>query len=145
MKVNVSKSKNTTIYYLSKSVRIGNKTTTKTIEKIGTYDEIKAKCGDTTPLDWAKQYAARRTVEEKKSHSDIIIKHSSSKLIDKNARRSCNIGYLFSQDIYYSLGLDKLCHEISGRYKFEFNLNDILSMLVYSRIIAPGSKKSSLQ
>lgn len=96
MKVSVSKSKNTTIYYLSKSVRIGNKTTTKTIEKIGTYDEIKAKCGDMDPLDWAKQYAARRTAEENKSHSDIIIKNSSSKLIDKNVRRSCNIGYLFS-------------------------------------------------
>lgn len=145
MKVSVSKSKNTTIYYLSKSVRIGNKTTTKTIEKIGTYEEIKAKCGDMDPLDWAKQYAARRTAEEKKSHSDIIIKHSSSKLIDKNSRRTCNVGYLFLQDIYYSLGLDKLCHEISDRYKFEFDLNDILSMLVYSRIIAPGSKKSSLQ
>lgn len=145
MKVSISKSKNTTIYYLSKSVRIGNKTTTKTIEKIGTYDEIKAKCGDMDPLDWAKQYAARRTAEEKKSHSDIIIKHSSSKLIDKNVCRTCNIGYLFLQDIYYSLGLDKICHEISGRYKFEFDLNDILSMLVYSRVIAPGSKKSSLE
>ena len=44
MKVSISKSKNTTIYYLSKSVRIGSKTTTKTIEKIGTYDEIKEKC-----------------------------------------------------------------------------------------------------
>ena len=43
MKVSISKSKNTTIYYLSKSVRVGNKTTTKTVEKIGTYDEIKKK------------------------------------------------------------------------------------------------------
>ena len=35
MKVSISKSKNTTIYYLSRSVRVGNKTTTKTVEKIG--------------------------------------------------------------------------------------------------------------
>ena len=41
MKVSVSKSKNATIYYLSKSVRIDGKVTTKTIEKIGSYDEIK--------------------------------------------------------------------------------------------------------
>ena len=38
MKVSISKSKNTTIYYLSKSVRVGTKTTTKTVEKIGTYE-----------------------------------------------------------------------------------------------------------
>ena len=145
MKVCISKSKNTTIYYLSKSVRIGNRTTTKTIEKIGTYDEIKEKCGDMEPLEWAKKYAAKRSEEEKAAKQDVIMKCSSSMLIDKNVRRSCNAGYLFLQDIYYSLGIDKICAEISEKYKFEYDLNEILSMLVCSRIIAPGSKRSSLE
>ena len=144
MKVSISKSKNTTIYYLSKSVRVGNKTTTKTVEKIGTYDEIKKKCGDTEPLEWAKQYAAKRTAEEKAAKKDILMRYSSSMLIDKNVRHSCNTGYLFLQDIYYSLGMNKICDAISKKYKFEYDLNDILSMLVYSRIISPGSKRASL-
>lgn len=145
MKVSISKSKNTTIYYLSKSVRVGNKTTTKTVEKIGTYAEIKKICGDMDPLDWAKDYAAKRTLEEKSHKQDIVMRYSSSMLIDKNVRRSCNVGYLFLQDIYYSLGLNKICNSISDRYKFDYDLNDILSMLVYSRIIAPGSKLSSFE
>ena len=145
MKVCISKSKNTTIYYLSKSVRIGSRTTTKTIEKIGTYDEIKEKCGDMEPLEWAKKYAAKRSAEEKAAKQDVIMKCSSSMLIDKNVRRSCNAGYLFLLDIYYSLGIDKICTEISEKYKFEYDLNEILSMLVCSRIIAPGSKRSSLE
>lgn len=145
MKVCISKSKNTTIYYLSKSVRIGNRTTTKTVEKIGTYDEIKEKCGDMEPLEWAKKYAAKRSAEEKAAKQDVIMKCSSSMLIDKNVRRSCNAGYLFLMDIYYSLGIDKICAEISEKYKFEYDLNEILSMLVCSRIIAPGSKRSSLE
>lgn len=145
MKVSISKSKNTTIYYLSKSVRVGNKTTTKTVEKIGTYEEIKKICGDMDPLDWAKDYAAKRTAEEKSHKQDIVMRYSSSMLIDKNIRRSCNAGYLFLQDIYYSLCLDKICDSISEKYKFDYDLNDILSMLVYSRIIAPGSKLSSLE
>lgn len=145
MKVCISKSKNTTIYYLSKSVRIGNRTTTKTIEKIGTYDEIKEKCGDMEPLEWAKKYAAKRSAEEKAAKQDVIMKCSSSMLIAKNVRRSCNAGYLFLMDIYYSLGIDKICAEISEKYKFEYDLNEILSMLVCSRIIAPGSKRSSLE
>ena len=145
MKVCISKSKNTTIYYLSKSVRIGNRTTTKTVEKIGTYDEIKEKCGDMEPLEWAKKYAAKRSAEEKAAKQDVIMKCSSSMLIDKNVRRSCNAGYLFLLDIYYSLGIDKICAEISEKYKFEYDLNEILSMLVCSRIIAPGSKRSSLE
>lgn len=73
------------------------------------------------------------------------MRYSSSALIDKNVRRSCNAGYLFLQDIHYSLGLDKICNSISEKYKFDYDLNDILSMLVYSRIIAPGSKLSSLE
>ena len=145
MKVSISKSKNTTIYYLSRSVRVGNKTTTKTVEKIGTYDEIKKICGDMDPLDWAKEYAAKRTAEEKAHKQDIIMRYSSSALIDKNVRRSYNAGYLFLHDIHYSLGLDKICNSISEKYKFDYDLNDILSMLVYSRIIAPGSKLSSLE
>ena len=145
MKVSISKSKNTTIYYLSKSVRVGNKTTTKTVEKIGTYDEIKKKCGEMEPLEWAKEYAAKRTAEEKNAKQDVIMRYSSSALIDKNIRRSCNAGYLFLQDIYYSLGLNKICDSISEKYKFNFDLNDILSMLIYSRIISPGSKLSSLE
>lgn len=145
MKVCISKSKNTTIYYLSKSVRIGNRTTTKTVEKIGTYDEIKGKCGDMEPLEWAKKYAAKRSAEEKAAKQDVIMKCSSSMLIDKNVRRSCNAGYLFLLDIYYSLGIDKICAEISEKYKFEYDLNEILSLLVCSRIIAPGSKRSSLE
>lgn len=145
MKVCISKSKNTTIYYLSKSVRIGSRTTTKTVEKIGTYDEIKKKCGDMEPLEWAKKYAAQRSAEEKAAKQDVIMKCSSSMLIDKNVRRSCNAGYLFLLDIYYSLGIDKICAEISEKYKFEYDLNEILSLLVCSRIIAPGSKRSSLE
>lgn len=145
MKVCISKSKNTTIYYLSKSVRIGSRTTTKTVEKIGTYDEIKEKCGDMEPLEWAKKYAAKRSEEEKAAKQDVIMKCSSSMLIDKNVRRSCNAGYLFLMDIYYSLGIDKICAEISEKYKFEYDLNEILSLLVCSRIIAPGSKRSSLE
>lgn len=145
MKVSISKSKNTTIYYLSKSVRVGNKTTTKTVEKIGSHEEIQKICGDMEPLDWAKQYALKRTAEEKAHKQDILMRYSSSLLIDKGIRRSCNAGYLFLQDVYYSLGLNQICHAIAEKYKFDYDLNDILSMLVYSRIITPGSKLSSFE
>ena len=118
MKVSVSKSKNATIYYLSKSVRIDGKVTTKTIEKIGSYEEIKKICGDMDPLEWAKQYAAKRSAEERASKKDILIKYSSSARIEKGSRRSVNIGYLFLKDIYYDLGIDSICAEISEKYKF---------------------------
>lgn len=145
MKLTYSKSKNSCTYYIQKSVRIGNKTTTKPVERLGSIEEIKARCGDQDPIEWAKEYAKKLTLAEKESKKGVLLKLSSSMLIDKKVRNSCNAGYLFLQDIYYSLGLDKICDSISEKYKFDYDLNDILSMLVYSRIIAPGSKLSSLE
>ena len=138
-------SKNCPTYYIQKSIRIGNKTSTKTVERLGSLEEIKARCGDQDPIEWAKEYAKKLTLAEKEVKKGVLLKLSSSMLIDKNVRNSCNAGYLFLQDIYYSLGLDKICDSISEKYKFDYDLNDILSMLVYSRIIAPGSKLSSLE
>ena len=145
MKVSVSKSKNQTIYYLSKSVWINGKSTTKTIEKIGSEDELLKVCGDLTPLEWAKQYAARRSAEEKASKKDIMIKYSSSALIKKGTCRSVNVGYLFLKDIYYDLKIHDICAQIAEKYKIEYDLNQILSMLLFSRIIYPGSKRYSLE
>ena len=145
MKLTYSKSKNSCTYYIQKSVRIGNKTTTKPVERLGSIEEIKARCGDKDPIEWAKEYAKKLTLAEKEARKGVLLKLSSSMLIDKNVRNSCNAGYLFLQDIYYSLGLDKICDSISEKYKFDYDLNGILSMLVYSRIIAPGSKLSSLE
>ena len=76
MKVSVSKSKNQTIYYLSKSVWVDGKSTTKTIEKIGSEDELLKVCGDLAPLEWAKQYAAKRSAEEKASKKNIMLKYN---------------------------------------------------------------------
>lgn len=54
-------------------------------------------------------------------------------------------GYLFLQDIYYELSLDKICRAISSRHLFEYDLNDILSRLIYTRSLFPSSKKSSFE
>jgi transposase len=48
------------------------------------------------------------------------------------------------QNIYYSLGLDKICKKISSKHSFEYDINDILSKLIYTRILYPASKFSSV-
>ena len=131
MKLTCAGTKKSPAYYIQKSVRIGNKTTTKTVERLGSIEEIKARCGDMDPIEWAKEYTKKLTLAEKQSKQGILLKYSASMLIDKNVRRSCNVGYLFLQDIYYSLGIHKICDSISDKYKFDYDLNGILSMLVY--------------
>lgn len=70
----------------------------------------------------------------------LIAKYSPSKIISKDEERSFNGGYLFLERIYHELGIHKICKDISQKYKFDFDLDSILSRLVYSRIIFLTSK-----
>lgn len=71
--------------------------------------------------------------------------HFKYALIDKNTRRCYNGGYLFLQKVYHELGLDKICKKIEKRHRNKYDLDDILQMLLFTRILYPGSKLSSLE
>lgn len=70
----------------------------------------------------------------------IIIEKSQNVQIPMNQQNIFNCGYLFIEKIYYELKLNNICNNISKKYNFNFDLNDILSKLVYGRIIFPSSK-----
>ena len=134
------KSKNVNLYYVIKTVYIKGKEKTITVEKLGNDKDILKKANGQQPLEWAKNYLKKLNQKEKEDNLDIIIKKSTSKLIPKNQQNSFNGGYLFLEKIYYELGLDTICKNISQKYKFEYDLDSILSRLVYGRIIFPASK-----
>lgn len=142
MRLNVTKSKNSASLYVIKSI-YNSKTQSnysKIVEKLGTEAELREKLNGADPYDWAKKYIQELNKKEKEEKREVIVKYSPSKLITKGEQRTFNGGYLFLQQIYHELGLNKLCAEISQKYKFTFNLDSILSRLLYSRIIYPSSK-----
>lgn len=143
MKVSITKTKNDVIYYISKGYRIGNKTTTKNVLKVGKHSELILTHPD--PLEYCKELAKKMTLEEKESKSTFLIKLSEETKIKHDCNNHFNIGYLFLQKIYHELKLDEICDEISENYKFKYNLNDILKSLVFSRVIYPGSKLSTFE
>lgn len=128
-----------------KSTYINKKHSTKIVEKLGNLENVKTKAGDVDPYVWANDYAHRLTILEKEGTRTIMKSYSQNKLIDKNVQVSFNVGYLFLQDLYYKLGLNKICQDITNKYQFKFDLNDILSKLIYSRILFPASKLKTLE
>lgn len=145
MRLSISKSKNSTSLYVIKSVYENGKHTTKVVEKLGTIKELEEKLNGKDPIEWAKEYIEELNKKEDEQNRDVLIKYSQSKLIDRNIQRSFNGGYLFLQQLYHTLGLDKVCDNISSKYKFEFNLDSILSRLIYGRILFPSSKLNTYQ
>lgn len=144
MKLTVSKSKNSASFYVQKTIRKSNGfVTTVTVEKLGNLDEVKAKAKGQDPYVWAQEYVNELNRREYEEQKEIILSYAPSKLIKKNEQKTFNCGYLFLQNIYYNLGIDKICNQISSRHLYEYDLNDILSRLVYTRVIYPSSKLSS--
>lgn len=146
MKLTISKSKNATLYYIQKSYRTDSgKSSTRTVERLGTIEEVKARFGEENTMDAVKEYIKGLTLADKEQRRDVVVKLSQNKMIKQNEQNSYNGGYLFLQKVYYELGLDKICNKIEKRHKNEYGLNSILSMLLYTRILYPGSKLSSLE
>ncbi len=145
MRLTITKNKNSSSFYVIKSVTINGKRTSKVIEKLGNLEEVKLKAGNKDPYIWAKEYVELLNKEELENTEDILIKLSKRKSLDYNYQYTFNAGYLFLQSIYYKLKLNDICDDITNRYQFKFDLNDVLSKLIYTRILFPASKKKSLE
>ena len=136
----ISKSKNAQSLYVIKSFYKNGSRTSKIIEKLGTYEGLLKKLDGQDPIEWAKKYVDKLNQKEKEEKREVLVKYSPTKQISKDEQYLFNGSYLFLQQIYYELGLNKICKKISDKHKFTYNLDSILSRLIYGRIIFPASK-----
>lgn len=144
MRLQIIKSKNAQSLYVVKSVYHNKKRTNKVIEKLGTYENLKNTL-DEEPIEWAKKYVEKLNQEEKDGTRNVMVKYQPTKIIEKNVQNFFNAGYLFLESLYYQLGLHNITKIISQKYKFSYDLNSILSRLIYSRIIYPSSKLATFE
>ena len=148
MKVNTSKSKNAESFYIKQSyIDANGKSTSRTIRKLGTLEELLKEHGPTRDdvMKWAKEQARIETEKyerEKENHCLPVMFHPNRK-IPYGERRKFHGGYLFLQAIYHALKLPSVCRKIRGKHHYSYDLNAILSDLIYTRILDPGSKRSS--
>lgn len=143
-RIKTNTSANSKSYSIIEDYYRNGKRTTKVVDKIGNYStvlDLANKEGidiDTWLNNYLNDFKKRHGIptETKK----VIIEKYANKLIPQNVTNRFNIGYLFLKSIYYSLKIDQIVKYITKKYKFEFDLNEVLSNLVFSRIIYPSSK-----
>lgn len=107
--------------------------------------ELQARFGEEDTLTKVKEYVRELSATEKVSRQEVLVRLSPCVLLKTNEQRCFNGGYLFLQKVYHELGLDRICRTICKSHKNEYNLNEILSRLLYTRVLYPGSKLSSLE
>ncbi len=139
MRLNIRKINNYSYYSIIKDYTdLNGKRSTKIFEKLGNQQQVEERFGKVNTLDNIKKYINSLNSEEKEN---LLIKEfNPQKRINGGVKRSFNVGYLFLEKLYNQLNIKDICDYISNKYKFQFDLNEILSYLVYARIIYPSSK-----
>lgn len=148
MRVTTSKSKNSESFYITKSyTNAQGKSTSTTFKKLGTLADLSQRLGTDRDgvMAWAKEQARIETEKYKKETEDavVMVPFHSNRLMDYGQKKLFSGGYLFLQSIYYGLKMDSICRKIRNRHKYKYDLNAILSDLIYTRVLEPSSKSSS--
>lgn len=145
MRIRTSKTKNGRLFYVIKTYYDSHGVEhTVTVEKLGNENDIRRRTGR-DPDEWAKEYVAELNEKERLEKQDVTLTISKTKRITKNHQYSFQVGYLFLQSLYHHLGFPKICKEIQKRHAFEYDLDAILSRLIYGRILLPCSKLTTLK
>lgn len=148
MNLHITKSKNAESFYICRSYTKTNGSTSSTIvRKLGTLDQLLAEHGPTRDdvVAWAKNEVKIETEKYKaeKETKTVLIPFHADKQLDYDKQTFFRGGYLFPQSVYYQLQINKICRKLKQRYKFKYDINAILSDLIYARILDPCSKRSS--
>ena len=145
MRLGWSTSKNSVSYYAQKTIYVNGKGQSLVVKRFGSEKFICETYGVDDAKAWAKEQVRLLNEAEKEDSARFIFELCAGKDLVMDEQRRFNGGYLFLQDIYYELGLHKICRAISGRHSFEYDLNDIFSRLIYTRILYPSSKRNSFE
>ena len=145
MRLMIGKSKTHTTYHVIRDVKRDGKRSTEIVENLGNETMIQKRHGVTDAEAWARAYVERLNQDEANKNHKVLIPFATDTRIPVGKQLSFNAGYLFLQKMYYQLGLPSICKKVTKNHSFDYNLNSILSRLVYGRILYPSSKLSCME
>ena len=144
MRLRIKNDKGIERLYVEKSIRISStKVTTQNVEKLGRMDELMRSMNMSREevIAWANDHVKDLNA----SSSPVLLSLSPLATIAMDEQRTYRAGYLFLQDIYYSLRMKNIFRNIEKRHRYKYDLDAILSDLVYARILEPTSKRASYE
>jgi transposase len=116
-------------------------TRTKTIEKIGYADAFADQYQD--PIAHFVEVVASMNEEKKTDKKRINISIDPNETFDGDNGK--NLGYAVLSCIYHGLEIDKFFDNRQRSINAEYNMNSIMKLLVFLRILDPDSKKKAYE
>jgi transposase len=119
------------------------KTRHKTIQKVGYLDVLEKQYED--PIAHFEQLAKKMTNEIREKNKPIQISISSKETLAVGTDNRKNFGHMAFSSLYHELELDYFINNRRRYTDAQYNHNAIFKMLVFSRLLNPGSKKKSFE
>jgi hypothetical protein len=114
---------------------------TRTVEKCGYLDVLEDDYDD--PVAYFKARAETLTEQQREEREPVALVFHPNQRIDIRTQNHKNLGYTVLSFYYHKLKLDKFWDNRRMRGGFDYNPNAIFKLLVYSRVLSPGSKRQA--
>ena len=114
---------------------------THTVQKIGYLDEMAKTYAD--PVAHFEAVAEKMNAE--RTASDVVtVELDMKERIKKGAALRKNYGHVVFSKVYHELEVDRFLKNARRHESFKFNTDAIMRLLVFSRLLCPGSKKAAV-
>jgi len=115
----------------------------KTIKSLGYLEELQKEYKD--PVAHFRRVVEEMNKKAAIEEQPVLISFDPEETLTENQANRKNIGYAALSKLYHELGLHIFFYNNSRSFKSEFNTNNIMKLLVFSRILAPCSKKKTYE
>jgi transposase len=114
----------------------------KTVQTIGYLDEIQKEYED--PIKHFTE-VARQLTNDYNADKSITISIDKSERLKKDGDNRKNYGHVVFSKIYHELGIHTFLNNARRHENFKYNTDSIMRLLVFSRLLYPGSKKNAIE
>ncbi len=115
----------------------------KTIKSLGYLEDLEKIYPD--PVAHFKAVAKEMDEKAALEHQPVKVSLDPEETLEGAYANRKNIGYAAISKLYHELGLDSFFYNNSRSFKSLFNVNSIMKVLIFSRILAPASKKKTYE
>jgi len=134
------------MYYVE-GYRENGKIKQRTLERIGFIDEFTDLYDD--PFEHFKKVAIQQTLAKQERLKTVSVEFAPDAFLpfDENTGTyDCakNIGHAAISQVFHTLGIHKFIDDRRKYLECKYNLTSVMKLLVYERILNPGSKRSAL-
>lgn len=115
----------------------------KSVKSLGYLDELQKQYPD--PIVHFKQVVAEMNEKEAEAARELTMSIREDVQLEADIGNRKNLGYAALLKIYHELDLDVFFNNRSRKLNADYNVNAIMKLLIFSRILAPASKKHTYE